>query len=134
MKKVISTILAVMTLCALAVPASAAVVDPIEPQYDHTSSLYAVISIDENGLATCGGDVTAKKWTPVKVVVQLQQLKDGEWKTLESWSNTGTFCTEQTGYLYVWKGYYYRTKVTGFIYDENGRIIESASGTDQQYY
>lgn len=135
MKKVLSAILVIMTLCVLVTPASAATIDPIDPQYDHISSIYALIHIDESsGLATCGGEVNAKMMTPVKVVVQLQQYKDGKWKTLETWSNTGMCFAEETGFLYVLKGYTYRTKVTGFIYDENENIIESASGTDQQYY
>lgn len=135
MKKIMSLLLAIVTMCVLLVPASAAVKDPVEPQYEHTRYLYAVISIDQNtGLATCGGDVCAKGWNPVKVVVQLQQLKDGVWRTLQTWTNTGTMYTEQTGHYYVMHGYVYRTKVTSFVYDNNGRIIESASGTDQRFY
>lgn len=135
MKRVISLIIAIVTLCVLLVPASAAVRDPVELQYEHTRYVYAVLSINNTtGLATCGGDVCAKDFNPVEVVVQLQQLKDGVWRTLQTWTNTGTRYTEQTGIYYVMKGYVYRTKVTSFVYDDTGRIIESASCTDQRVY
>lgn len=135
MKRVISIILAVLTVCVLATPALAAVKDPVDPQYAHITSLYATIRIDSStGLAKCSGAIRARKVTPVKIVVQLQQYKDGAWGTLQTWTNTGSFYASEVGYRYVLKGYTYRTKVTAFIYDESGKIIESASGTHQQTY
>lgn len=134
MKKIISIILAVLTVCVLATPALAAAKDPVDPQYQHITSLYATINIDSTGLATCSGAIRAREVTPVEIVVQLQQYKDGIWRTLQTWTNSGSFYASEVGYYYVMKGYTYRTKVTGFIYDANGMIIESASGSHQKTY
>lgn len=135
MKKMVSIILIILTICAVVVPASAATGNEIVPYFNHINSIYAWITIDEfTGIATCVGEVRAKQMNPVKVVVQLQKLEDGLWKTLETWTNTGTYYATKDGNYCVPSGYTYRTKVTGYIYDSDGNIIESGSTTDQYTY
>lgn len=141
MGKVRHAIVIALVICLTIVPIEASAVvekpvtDEIEPQFITINSIYALLQIDEsNGIATCVGEVRARDMVPVEVVVQLQQLKDGMWNTLYTWSNTGTLFASKSGNYCVPRGYTYRTKVTGFVYDSDGNIIESGSGSHQVNY
>lgn len=135
MKRIICVLLIAVSLFAAVLPASAATINDVAPCYVYISSIYARITIDEStGIATCVGEVNAKKMLPVEVVVQLQQLKNGTWQTLATWTNAGTYLAGESGSYAVASGYTYRTKVTGFIYDSDGNLVESGSGTDQVTY
>jgi len=39
-----------------------------------------------------------------------------------------------SGEYYVYKGYKYRTKTNMIVYDENGKYLESAIGTQETTY
>lgn len=131
MKKVLCIMMAVFAICLAIVPveASAARNEPV-PYFTAINSIYSLLQIDRStGIATCVGEVQAKELTPVEVVVQLQRLENGTWNTLVTWTNTGTFYATKSGSYCVPKGYSYRTKVTGLVYDSTGNIIESGSGS-----
>lgn len=135
MKRIITFSLAIILLISLAIPVSAATKDTIQPRYTYINSVYAALSIDQStGITTCTGSVTAKKNYPVEVVVRLQQDMGSYWYTLESWSTTGTISASLTENYAVYKGYEYRVYVTGYVYDSDGNIIESASGTHTVNY
>lgn len=103
------------------------------PAYTHIHGLHAKIVLDAPvHKVVCAGDVIAKESdAPVEVVVQLQQEVDGAWKTLKVWSATGTEIANVGGNYTVPPGYNYRAKVTGYVYNNDGIVIEKANGYDQ---
>lgn len=141
MKKVCFAIVLALVICFTAVPFGASamvetpVTDQVEPRFVAINSIYSLLKIDEsNGIATCVGEVRAREMVQLKVVVQLQRLEDGMWNTLYTWSNTGTLFASKSGSYAIARGYTYRAKVTGFVYDADGNIIESGSATHQVDY
>ncbi len=141
MKKVRHAIVIALIICLTIVPIEASAVvekpvtDEIEPQFITINTIYALLQIDEsNGIATCVGEVQARDMVPVEVVVQLQQLKNGMWDTLYTWSNTGTLYATKAGSYAIARGYTYRTKTIAFVYDNDDNIIESGSATHQVDY
>ncbi len=141
MKKVCFAIVLALVICFTAVPVEASamvetpVTDQVEPRFVAINSIYSLLKIEESsGIATCVGEVCAKEMVPVEVVVQLQRLEDGMWNTLYTWSDTGTLFASMSGNYCVPRGYTYRTRVTAFVYDSDGNIIESGSGSHQVNY
>lgn len=141
MKKVCFAIVLALVICFTAVPVEVSamvetpVTDQVEPRFVAINSIYSLLKIEESsGIATCVGEVCAKEMVPVEVVVQLQRLEDGMWNTLYTWSDTGTLFASMSGNYCVPRGYTYRTRVTAFVYDSDGNIIESGSGSHQVNY
>lgn len=141
MKKVCFAIVLALVICFTAVPFEASamvetpVTDQVEPRFVAINSIYSLLKIEESsGIATCVGEACAKEMVPVEVVVQLQRLEDGVWNTLYTWSNTGTLFASMSGNYCVPRGYTYRTKTIAFVYDNDGNIVESGSGTHQVDY
>lgn len=103
------------------------------PAYTHIHGLHAKIVLDAPvHKVVCAGDVIAKESdASVEVTVQLQQDVNGIWKTMKVWSATGVEIANAGGNYTVPPGYNYRAKVTGYVYDASGRLIETAVGYDQ---
>ncbi len=141
MKKVCYAIVIALVICLAIVPFKASamvetpVKDQIEPQFVAINTIYSLLKIDESsGIATCVGEARAKEMVPVEVMVQLQQLDNGTWNTLQTWFGTGTYYASAAGSYCVPKGYTYRTKTIAFVYDNDGNIVESGSGSHQVNY
>lgn len=135
MKKTISVIVLILTIMGMSLTVFAAEGDTIQPLYHSISSIYVGLTIDENsGIASSSGSVDAYYLVPVEVLVQLQVYKDGQWKTLMSWSNPGTGFAGAGGQYTVEPGYNYRTRVTGSICNDLGIPIESETETKEVYY
>lgn len=109
MRKLISLLLIVVLFCSCIMPASAAVKEEAELFWNKIYNIYASISVNEStGIVTCTGTVTAKNTYPVEVFVQLQILENGSWRTLKSWTNTGTLSASVTKNYAVYSGYTYQ--------------------------
>ena len=136
MKRFLAVITVIVLFCGMAViPAHAATVSVLQPRYTHVSVVQAALTIDESlGITTCYGRVDAKNFDPVKVIVRLQQFKNGYWTTLKSWSATGTMSAICSKQYAVYDGYRYRVSVTGYVYDSNGTILETASAIHEVNY
>lgn len=135
MKKLCLPICIVLLLVSLTVPVSAAVKDEAELLYNNIRVIVVGLGIDEStGIASSSGSVEAYYMVPVEVCAQLQVYKDGQWKTLMSWSNSGTGAAYAGGQYVVEPGYNYRTRVTGSICNDLGIPIESEVGTKEVYY
>jgi len=127
-KKLIGLSLALIILVA-SISAFAQILPPISPYYTDTSLIGAGLSI-ESGVAKCDGFVTPNSSTKIATVsVRLQQLVDGRWKQLASWSETASAgSTAATGgQKSVTKGYSYRVMVYGTVKDANGNVLERTS-------
>ena len=135
MKKIIVSIVLVLMILGMTVPVLAAEGNTMQPLYHSISSIYVGLSIDENaGIASPSGSVNAYYDVPVEVLVQFQVYKDGQWKTLMSWSNPGIGYAGVSGQYTVTPGYNYRTRVTGYVCNDLGIPIESEVGTKEVYY
>ncbi len=128
MKKICSFVLCICMLCLLAIPASASTGNERLLEYDHIDTITANLTIDRFwGIASCDGSIEASGDDPVYVTVYLQKKVDDVWQTLTSWSNEGQIATSTGGRYAIAKGYQYRTYTAGFVYDDDGNIIDSAS-------
>ena len=128
-------IILIVVLFATAIPCVSAAGSNIQPLYNNIESIVVGLGIDEeNGLAYCAGEVEAYYNVPVEVLVQLQVYKNGTWKTLMSWSDTGTGYAQVDQIYSVDSGYNYKVKVTGYICNDLGLPIESETEEKEFYY
>ena len=135
MRKIISSLLALVILFSCIIPASAATKEEAGLFWNKILNIYASISVNQStGIVTCSGTITAKSTYPVKVYAQLQRLENGSWRTITSWTNTGTLSATVTKSYAVYSGYTYRIYVIGYVYDNNGNIVESGSEYHSVYY
>ena len=135
MKKISLIVLTVLVVIFTITPVFAAVGDSIQPLYNSISSIHVGLGIDENtDIATSGGSVDAYYDVPVEVCTQLQVYKNGQWKTLMSWSNSGIGHAYAGGQYVVEPGYNYRTRVTGSTCNDLGIPVESEVATKEVYY
>lgn len=135
MKKFVYVIILALLVSSFPMQVMAYDGDEIMPLYENINAVYACLSIDESlGIASCTGRITAKGIHPVSVDVILQIYENNDWDTLASWSATDTWsitCMEEHA---VYSGYEYRVLVYGYVYDANGKIIESGSAVHEVNY
>lgn len=129
----------VLVVSSVAVPVSADSeckdIQLIQPRYTYIDAVGAKLSINSRGKATCTGVGYAKDtYATVDLTVELQQYKDQSWTTLQIWTGSDVNMAVVSGDYYVYKGYKYRTKTSMIVYDENGKYLESAVGTQEKTY
>ena len=138
MKHLISFALAIILICTCAVPALAATVEtaPVQPRFTHILNNAVSISIDEDwGIVTAASHCQAQDLNDTVIVTcVLERVKDGEWETLYTWSNSGIGFADIHQSRAVLSGYYYRVSATYYITDENGVILETSSGSASKYF
>lgn len=138
-RKLIILVVLALIVASVSVPASAATEyengQPVQPRYTYIDAVGAKLSIDSRGKATCTGVGYAKDtYATVNLTVELQQYKDESWTTLQIWTGSDVNMAVVSGEYYVYKGYKYRTLTSMVVYDENGKYLESASGSQQKTY
>ena len=136
MKRISLVLLVLVLLMNLSIiPAFAAERDDVQPLYNNIATIVVGLEINKNtGIAISDGAVDAYYQVPVEVLVQLQMYKNGQWKTVMSWSNSGIGTAYAGGQYVVEPGYNYRTRVTGSICNDFGIPVESEVGTKDVYY
>lgn len=135
MKRIISLALVAVLLCATIAPVSAVSADnTVQPRWTYIRLMNANIDINWIGVASCSGEVNAYESMDVKVLVRLQQLTDSGWSTIKTWSVTGVGAARASGVYAVHSGYTYRVSVTGYVYDDNGNLLEAGSTSDTFVY
>ena len=128
-KKLSSLLFVILVLMAVAIPAQASTV---MPRYTHVLFFSAYLEIDTVwGIATCEGELTARNELPVKIIVDLQRYIDGSWVTIKSWEAEDIKNVSIIKEYAISRGYNYRARVRGYVYDENGTIVEA---TSKNYY
>ena len=126
MKRLISILLLGVLLCGMALPASAAVIDPVAPQYKKIISITTSFYVDEKtGIAHCHADCTAESNVTIKIVGTLQQYSNKSWVYVTSWTETGVGTVDLNEQYAVASGYKYRFIARFYIYDSNGSFVES---------
>ncbi len=134
MKKII-IILAVFMVLLLPVTAFAEDTNNFEtgnvitPMFKYIWSLSASLDINKWGKAECVGSVDASsdKYT-AELTVSLQQYTGSSWKSIKSWSGSGSGQSGVIvgGYYYVGSGTY-RVCSTAKIYNSSGDLLENES-------
>lgn len=99
----------------------------VTPFFTNITLLQNVFDISTDGKASISVYLTARNVDSVKIDASLQQLKNGNWVTIKSWTNTsaGTYAGV-SGTYYVAKGYQYRILSNGYVY-QNGIVLENTS-------
>ena len=129
MKRRITILIAFLLILAMITPMRNANASEIYPRWTHIHSMTAGLDISFLGVATCNGQFTAYENVPVEIIMHLKQLKNGSWGTLKTWSITGTCALNIEKQYAVEHGYTYKVVVTGYVYDSNGNILETASAS-----
>lgn len=107
----------------------------ITPRYTYVDSIIAELEIDSTwGIATCSGEVLAKRNMPVEVVVKLQKYVNEQWETLKTWSIQDSFSAYASGHYAIDRGYDYRVYVVGYVYDSEGYVIDIATLAQEKHY
>lgn len=135
MKRIISAFIVIIMISTCITEVAAYEQDDIMPLFENINSVQASLSIDQSlGVTTCTGRIVAKDMYPVSVDVVLQVKENGKWDEVCSWSASGTHTASCTEYYAVYSGYEYRVLTWGYVYDSNGRIIESGSAVHEVNY
>lgn len=137
MKKLLSILLSVLFVVAVMAPGFCLAVGeessekPENPmRYTLTSSISAGLSIS-GGTAHVTGNVTARYASAhCSIKVKLQKKdSNGVWRSVKSWSNSGTLCVSAGGDVSVSSGSY-RTCVTATVtYNDQSEYPVKYSGT-----
>ncbi len=133
MKKLICLLLICTLMLPAIFPVSVQASNQPTPRYSHISTLSGDISLSSSAVASCYGAITAQSYLPVKVVVELQIYRGGEWVTEKTWTSTGMASAGISETYNLAYGNNYRVEVTGYVYDNNGNELERDSLTDAQY-
>lgn len=135
MKKAFCVLYSFVLLITQSIVVYASSSNELIPMYDNIASIGTGLTINTNtGVALCSGEVDSYYEVPVEVLVQLQVYKNNAWKTLMSWSDTGTGYAYIDRYYTVDEGYEYKVKVTGYICNDLGIPIESEVAEKTVYY
>lgn len=135
MKRILTLLIAIILLLSVASSASAAIVEPVQPQFTYIRLLDKRLSINENdGTATCYADCSVNTGLTIVINGTLRQYKDGDWVDLKSWVSVGSRFASMENSWKVSSGYLYRFSVTYKVYNSSGILLESHSAFDSYVY
>ena len=102
--------------------------DLVQPMWNYIATYRNTFVISEYGRADVEVVLTSFTADSMRVEASIQQLKDGRWTTIKTWSNTthGNIVCGLGKSWYLMSGYYYRMVSTGTVY-KNGRVVEQTS-------
>lgn len=99
----------------------------LELRYTHTAKIVASLKISGNK-AMAAGSITPSGKYDTKITVRLQRGKNNQWITIATWNGSGKAGSAEAGGTKVLpKGYDYRAKVTGYVYDASGKLVETVT-------
>lgn len=132
MKRTLAFLLTVIMIVSAAAPAVFAVEigdEGIQPRYTRLVTFDIDLSIDAKGKTTSYACATSSSGSDkINLTMELQQKVDGKWKTIKTWTNSGTFSVSLDDKTwYVAEGYEYQTVATAYVYNSNGVWQETAS-------
>lgn len=135
MRKLFSIILVCAMLLGVALPTAATNIgSAVQPRYTYIVEVRAELQVTYLGVACCSGAFITRTNNPVKLVIRLQELDGSNWMTIKKWEITGTSAVTDTKSYAVYSGSHYRVKVTGYVYDEDGNLLEYASAHSYMDY
>lgn len=99
----------------------------IQPMFSNIAVFSNSYTISTSGVVSVASYITASNVDSCRVDVSLQQLKNGVWKTIKTWTNTSIGTSLGLSGTYPVQGYYYyRIVSTGAVY-KNGALIEKTT-------
>lgn len=135
MKKLFAIIVVCGMLLGTAMPIAAADgLSAIQPRYTYVMDVSAGIEVSTLGVATCNGLLTTKTNNPVKLVIRLQEHDGSNWMTIKKMEFTDTGDISAAMDYAIYSGYSYRVHVTGYVYDAQGNVLESATAAQYMDY
>lgn len=104
----------------------------VQPKYASIAIFSPRLSISNDGYSRSYCEVSLiDESLSIKLTVDLQQFKDGNWKTIQSWNSNGTGRVKIDKAYYVLQGYPYRIYATAVVTDSGGKVLESPSETSK---
>lgn len=128
MKRIITLLLSIILVFSVMPPAALAVteVNVVQPRYFRISTLAIDFEISSSGKSTCYCKVTTHEPTDTaELTMELQRLEDTGWKTIKTWTGSGTYIAYLNKNWYVVHGYDYQLKITAKIYDTDDTLLET---------
>ncbi|MFR6022892.1 MAG: hypothetical protein ACLUGW_01160 [Oscillospiraceae bacterium] len=98
--------------------------EEIQPRYEILGFFTALLSISDDGRASCQTTVYVQTGYRAELTAELQQSNGKGWTTIHSWHAEGSRRVEIIEPKFVTSGHSYRLKVTATAYDSNGNIVE----------
>jgi len=96
----------------------------ISPRFTYINLFQNHFDISDYGKASISVYLNARDVDQVKVVANLQQYRNGNWRTIKSWSAKNDKNSAGIGKnYYISSGYLYRLKCYGYVY-VNNRLVE----------
>lgn len=139
-KRLISSVGLVVMICTLGVTVQAQQYQSIhkgieqhivQPKFTNIAIFQTGFDISSTGKASVNVYLTAQNVDSAKVDANLQQYKNGNWKTIKSWTNTSSGTSAGlSGSYYIAKGYSYRVVSKGYVF-KGSKIIETTTYTSQ---
>lgn len=130
--KLLIILICLLSLSAIAGLAHANVVNEslyLSPRYQYTAAISTSLDIS-GGQAMAAGRIDPNSLMRTSVVVKLQRLESGTWKTIRTWTDSNTAgASEAGGTKTVDSGYDYRVHVTGKVYNTSGVVLETVTMT-----
>ena len=99
----------------------------IQPMFTYINFFTTYFDINYYGKAIIDVYVYAAYTEETGVSAELQQLKQGQWKTIKTWSHRDQYHGCGFGVEYaVTEGYAYRVVAKAYVY-QNGEVVESTT-------
>jgi len=107
----------------------------VTPFFTNITLFQNVFDISTDGKVSISVYLTARNVDKVKVNANLQQLINGNWSTVKSWTNisAGTY-SGLSGIYYVPKGYEYRLISSGSVYLNENVLEQSTFISQTKFY
>ena len=132
-RKTVATALSLLCLVAALSPAYAVGTTEdtpqgvIEPRYTGLSQLWASLSIDSNGTASCLGKAIIRSGYTGDLTVVLQKSTNGEdWTEVETWDLSGTGSLLLSESISVSRGYQYQVVTIVDVFTSGGSFVEDS--------
>ena len=123
-----------MALCLMSTAVAAADLyeqsgNEIMPRYTYIQSIATGLGISTSGKASCYTSITLYNYTHSCKVNMVLQRNDGTgWDDVRSWTLTDDGVNiDIIGEWYVAPGYDYQVESTMYVYNANGRLIETTT-------
>lgn len=135
MKRILTSLLTIALLLAIATPVFAVAADPVQPRFAYINAIDIAFEINEStGIAYCQTDCSANTGVSIVINGTLQQYKNGGWNDVKSWVAVGSRYVSMDKQWAVYSGYQYRFSITVKIYNSAGTLLESHSTSKSYYY
>ena len=89
------------------------------------TKIYNSLSIASGQTLKCYAETSVASGNNAGLTMELQQLQNGDWTTIETWSNSGGTKTTLDKTYTVSKGYSYKLKLTNRGFNSAWKLLET---------